>query len=272
MAVTPFQSDILKLLARNRRARGESYVAGGVALNLLLDGARRSRDIDLFHDTETALRESFRMDRERLLSAGYQLDLLRDEPWFVEARVSLDSESTELQWARDSAFRFFPLIEDERMGLALHPFDLATNKTLAMAGRLEVRDWVDLLKADESLQPLGLLVWAACGKDPGFNPVSLLALIKRHRYCQPELDKLDFEGPPPSAAQLGRRWLEMREAAGPLIDALPAEHAGECVLTDGGELFRGDAQQLSDALANNRLLFHPGRICGSWPQLRPETR
>ncbi len=33
MAVTPFQSDILKLLAGHRRALGESYVAGGVALN-----------------------------------------------------------------------------------------------------------------------------------------------------------------------------------------------------------------------------------------------
>ena len=55
MAVTPFQSKILKLLAKQRVAYGESYVAGGVALNLLLSSARRSRDIDLFHDTDTAL-------------------------------------------------------------------------------------------------------------------------------------------------------------------------------------------------------------------------
>ncbi len=34
---------------------------------------------------------------------------------------------------------WFLLIEDDRLGLALHPFDLATNKVLAMAGHLEVR-------------------------------------------------------------------------------------------------------------------------------------
>jgi hypothetical protein len=37
---------------------------------------------------------------------------------------------------------------------------------------------------------------------------------------------------------------------------------GECYVAGGV------ARQLSDALARNRLFFHPGRICGSWPQLR----
>ena len=58
-------------------------------------------------------------------------------------------------------------MEHEQLGLTLHPFDLATNKVLAMVGRLEVRDWVDVINADRRLQPLGYLLWAACGKDPG---------------------------------------------------------------------------------------------------------
>ena len=33
MALTGFQSSILKLLAENRRKNGGSYVAGGLALN-----------------------------------------------------------------------------------------------------------------------------------------------------------------------------------------------------------------------------------------------
>jgi len=36
-----------------------------------------------------------------------------------------------LEWARDSAFRFFPLIEHPDLGIVLHPFDLAANKVLA---------------------------------------------------------------------------------------------------------------------------------------------
>ena len=54
----------------------------------------------------------------------------------------------------------FPLMEHEQLGLTLHPFDLATNKILAMVGRLEVRDWVDVINADRRLQPLGYLLWA----------------------------------------------------------------------------------------------------------------
>ena len=36
------------------------------------------------------------------------------------------------------------------MGLALHPFDLATNKVLALVGRLEARDWVDVLTCERA--------------------------------------------------------------------------------------------------------------------------
>jgi hypothetical protein len=36
-------------------ASGESYVAGRVALNERLGAPRLSRDVDLFHDTESAL-------------------------------------------------------------------------------------------------------------------------------------------------------------------------------------------------------------------------
>lgn len=268
MAVTPFQSGILKLLAQNRLALGESYVAGGIALNLLMKASRRSRDIDLFHDTETALRESWRLDRQSLIAAGYRLDVLRETPSFVEARVASGGGQTELQWVRDSAFRFFPLVEDELMGLALHPFDLATNKVLAMAGRLEVRDWIDLLQVDACFQPLGLLVWAACGKDPGYNPSSLLATVGRHHYCQEEVDMLDFAGQPPDASVLGRRWHAALSEAGRYASVLPAKWAGACVLTAGGDFFRGDAKQLFEAVTQNGVGYHKGRIRGAWPQAK----
>jgi len=59
---------------------------------------------------------------------------------------------------------FFPLLEHPDFGLTLHPFDLATNKTLALIGRAEVRDWVDIISCHTALQAFGLLVWAACAK------------------------------------------------------------------------------------------------------------
>jgi hypothetical protein len=47
------------------------------------------------------------------------------------------------------------LVEHEELGLVLHPFDLATNKVLALVGRLEVRDWVDVIECNDRIQPFG---------------------------------------------------------------------------------------------------------------------
>jgi len=266
MALTELQGSILRLLAALRRERGESYVAGGVALNTLLAAPRRSRDIDLFHDTEEALARTWAADRDLLSRNGFALEVLRESPAFVEARVLQGGERTVIQWVRDSAYRFFPLVEDERMGLSLHAFDLATNKVLAMAGRVEARDWVDVLRCDESLQPLGYLVWAACGKDPGYNPQSLLAAISRTHYSQAELDALDFEGARPDARQLGQRWHALLKAARDGVNALPAPEMGKCVARRNGELFRASSDELPDAMLRGDVFFHEGSIGGAWPR------
>lgn len=268
MATTPFQSGILRLLAARRRAQGESYVAGGVALNQLLLAPRRSRDIDLFHDTEKSLAATWADDRALLGENGYTVQLLREAPSFVEARVLHGGERTLMQWARDSAYRFFPLIEDDIMGLVLHPFDLATNKVLAMVGRLEPRDWIDVISCDERIQPFGFLVWAACGKDPGFNPNSLLAVASRAHYSQAEINALDFDGPWPDAVALGTRWHEILRVARQIGEHLPAEEAGKCVITTARELFRCGVEELDKALRDKAIVFHEGRIGGSWPTIK----
>jgi len=162
MAPSAFQRVVLRLLALQRRERGESYVAGGVALNALLVAPRRSRDIDLFHDTTEALNVTWAEDREALRRAGFDVKPIRESPGFVEAIVSSDAGRTAVQWVRDSAYRFFPLIEDDLMGLALHPFDLATNKVLTIAARVEARDWIDVLSCHVQLQPLGYLAELLC--------------------------------------------------------------------------------------------------------------
>ena len=117
-------------------------MGGGVALNLLTGGHRVSRDIDLFHDTEEALDATWAADRTLLEANGFELRVVRERASFVEAMISRDEDVVLMQWVRDSAYRFFPLVAHEELGLVLHPFDLATNKVLAMVGRLEVRDWV----------------------------------------------------------------------------------------------------------------------------------
>lgn len=269
MAVTALQRDVCRLLAADRRARGESYVAGGVALGVALGIPRYSHDLDLFHDTDAAVASAWDHDRHLLEHAGYRVEASRERPGFVEATVSRDSRDLLVEWARDSAFRFFPLVEDELLGLALHPFDLATNKVLALVGRLEVRDWIDVIACDQRLQPLGYLAWAACGKDPGFTPTAILRHSRRSgRYTETEVSSLAFEGAPPSAAELSHQWHAALDAAEGVVAALPPEQVGAAVLTRDGELFREPASAVAAALEARALMFHVGRIGGAWPKVK----
>ncbi len=271
MAATAFQRQLCRLIAKSRRDSGESYVAGGVALNTLLQAPRISRDIDLFHDTDDALRTSWTNDRVLLIQGGYGLDVIREVPAYIEALVSKGIDRVIVQWLRESAFRFFPLVEDEDFGLVLHPFDLATNKVLALAGRLEPRDWIDVLTTHEKLQPLGYLVWAACGKDPGFSPASLLAEAGRSgRYSQAELNELAFGGSAPDARALGAKWHGMLSEAQIIVEALPPHESGKAVLDRQGAPYRQGPEALHIDLREHAIVFHEGRIGGVWPEFRDE--
>ena len=269
MALTDFQRAVCRLLADHRVSSGESYVAGGVALNEMMATARTSRDTDPFHDTDEALETSWQVDRRLLEERGYTVEVIRERPSFVEAEVGKDGQRVLMEWARDSAFRFFPLVGHPDLGLVLHPFDLATNKVLALVGRLEVRDWVDLIHASERIQPLGYLAWAACGKDPGFSPLGIVREAGRSaRYSADEVRTLAFAGEPPDPADLSRRWHAMLATAREIIDALPPGELGRCVLDADGSLFTKAAGDLRTSLASGRLIFHSGRIRGALPRLK----
>ena len=270
MALTDFQRRLCRLIADNRIASGESYVAGAAALNELIAGSRISRDIDLFHDTDEAVAVSWDADRRLLERHDFQLHVVRERPSYVAAEVRQSGESVRVEWTRDSAYRFFPLMPHAELGLVLHPFDLATNKVLALVGRLEVRDWVDVIHCGEHLQPLGYLAWAASGKDPGFGPAAILEHAARSsHYSADEVTALAFAGTPPSAAELSRRWRAPLDAARLIVEDLPASEIGTCVLTRQGELFTGDGERLRGALAGGEILFHAGRVRGAFPQILP---
>jgi hypothetical protein len=268
MALTGFQRAVCRLIAANRMERGESYVAGGTALNVLAGGARISRDIDIFHDTDAALDAAWANDRALLAANGYEVRPLRERPAYIEAVVGKGGDSVLMEWTRDSAYRFFPLVQHEDFGLALHPFDLATNKVLALVGRLEVRDWLDVLTCDGRIQPLGYLAWAACGKDPGFSPAAILEQAGRSgRYTQGELDGLAFAGSPPDLAAAARTWHVMLGQAREIVELLPADEAGKCVLDRRGLLYTGSSKRLPADLAAGALIFHEGSIRGAFPVL-----
>jgi hypothetical protein len=256
-------------MALTRIASGESYVAGGAALNECLGAPRLSRDVDLFHDTEAALAATWEADRATLAQAGFAVRVVRERPSFVEALVARGSDQVLLQWVQDSAYRFFPLLTSEVFGLVLHPVDLATNKLLALIGRSEVRDWVDTVEASVRCQPLAYLAWAACGKDLGFSPAAIVELAAASaRHAPAEVALLEYEGPAPDFAAVAAAWRASVAEARQILGMLPSREVGRCVLHQDGTLYRGRAEDLAGDLAAGRLRVHEGRVRGAFPFIK----
>ena len=52
-----------------------------------------------------------------------------------------------------------------------------------------------------------------------------------------------------------------------IIDLLPPEQAGNCVLDTGNSLFTGGSGRLPNALAQRQVRFHAGSLGGAYPRL-----
>lgn len=175
---------IARLLAKNRTE--DSYLAGGAALHIAPNSKRYSNDLDYFHDSVVRVASAFADDERILIEAGYSLQLEMNQPGFIRSIVTKGEQATKIEWAHDSAWRYLPPIKNENVGIQLHPIDLAVNKVLALAGRDEPRDFLDILYIHTEIVSLPALLWAAVGKDPGFTPLSLLEIIKRRGKYRPE--------------------------------------------------------------------------------------
>ncbi len=120
-----------------------------------------------------------------------------------------------LEWAYLDSWRYFPIEPDAQLGWRLHPLDALTNKALALADRSETRDLVDLVSHAVEY-PLERVIWAACGKDSGWNPTSMFGRMRRNAVARPDqLVEMRAQFTP---ATLKERWLEISDAAEARID------------------------------------------------------
>src|SRR5262249_52732260 len=162
--------------------------AGGAVINRADSSFRYSDDLDVFHDAAESVARCADADAGVLQGAGFDVEWTLRQEGFFRAHVRRGGDSGRLDWSYDSAFRFFPARRDEMFGYGLHRADLAVNKALALAGRIEFRDFLDTLYLDSSYLSLGAIVWAACGKDPGYTPSLLLDMANRHvRFHESDL-------------------------------------------------------------------------------------
>lgn len=220
--LTAYQKRIAQLLAVNRTP--DSHLAGGAALHSSADSIRYSEDLDYFHDSDVRVASAYEQDSTLLISHGYDCPLEMNQRGYIRCVVKKGSQSTKVEWARDTAWRFFPAQADVDFGYVLHPIDLAINKLLALVGRDEPRDYLDVLVTHEKVLSLGAQLWAACGKDPGYTPHGLLELLKRRGRYRPE----DFQRLHLHIAvdvkELKQKWLRALEEAEKFVEgANPSE-------------------------------------------------
>ena len=208
MPLTPYQIEVLGVIAANRSVG--SHVAGGVALNHAPDSPRFSADIDLFHDADEAVAVASERDCASLIAAGYDVSRQLWEPAFRRAWVARGEDGVRVEWAHDAAWRFFPVEKDMVLGWRLHTFDLLTNKALAMGSRSETRDLVDIVSHSTTF-PLHAIIWAACGKDPGWTPTLLLEQMRRNAKMErAAIEEMRARIEP---VALKARWLKIADDA-----------------------------------------------------------
>jgi len=267
MPLTPFQKEVLGVLVANRSEA--SHFAGGLVLNAPEDSARYSHDFDVFHEAVEDLVAASERDVAALEKAGFTVEKIeRQEEWtkpssFRKARIRRAGSHVELDWAHDSAFRFFPIVPDGVLGWRLHLFDMATNKALALSARMETRDYVDIVELTRTY-PLEAIVWAACGKDPGFNPLSLLKMMIRFARIDPlELDKIQARKLDPFA--LKEEWIAASDRAREEMTLLADEQLDMPI----GVAFVDENGEPGWVRSNPSLRIHHPSLRGCWPTMRP---
>lgn len=189
--LTPLQERVAEIIAGLEEAEGFA-LAGGAALIVRGDVQRQTRDLDFFGLTPTAVERLVPAVEQALQAAGLTVHNIQRNPGFARLVVESAEDRTELDLAADA--RLFPA-ERGRLGPTLRGEELAVDKVLAVFGRAEARDFVDLL-AVESRYGLDRLCQLAVEKDRGFTPTvfaEMLGGFRRLRRDEFELDDSGYE-------------------------------------------------------------------------------
>lgn len=204
--LTRLQVDIAQLIAGLPEAEGFALAGGGA---MIVRGAvdRRTRDLDYFGRSEAAVERLAPVLRRALSRAGIEVASVLDQPGFVRLRASRASEECTVDLGHD--VRLWP-VEQSALGPVIAEEELAADKTLALFGRAEARDLVDMWMLAQRHGEDQLLVWAAA-KDLGFSLKRLAEALDV--ACGRRRDEFDVDDATLTVT-LGwaRRWAERLRA------------------------------------------------------------
>ncbi|MEW6554165.1 MAG: nucleotidyl transferase AbiEii/AbiGii toxin family protein [Actinomycetota bacterium] len=188
--VTELQREVLRVFATVPDA-GNYYLSGGTALADFFFAHRKSFDLDLFTGEE-GLTLPFSRILEDVLQRSLSVNTVRRLESFVEFEVGTDEDSTRVQLAYDSPFRFGEPLDSD-LGVKVNDYkDLIVDKLLAFFGRVESRDAIDLYFILQS-EDIWELIRDAEVKDPGFDLYWLAVAFERARDLPDDISRWPVE-------------------------------------------------------------------------------
>lgn len=168
--ITNLQKKILLLFSK-LPDKEAFYLTGGTALSAFFLKHRRSNDLDFFTHVEELILPFGQKLEESLKKEGLKVERLRGFRSFMELSVSSENDSTVIHFALDSPFRFEqPSDLKEIPGIKIdNLIDIATNKLLALFGRAELKDFLDVYFLIKERYAKDELIEKSAQKDPGFD-------------------------------------------------------------------------------------------------------
>jgi len=185
--LTPLQRRIATIISGLPEAE-KFALAGGGALIARGDVVRQTRDLDFFGPAPEDVDRLMPAVERALQDVGINVRRIREGPGFFRLEVSDHDEVTEVDLGADA--RILP-VERGELGPILAGEELAVDKVLAVFGRAEARDFVDL-SAVADRYGLEYLCGRALDKDRGFDPQVFREMLDRFgRLPRDEFDVPD---------------------------------------------------------------------------------
>jgi len=178
--LTSVQKKILRCLSL-LSDREAFYLTGGTALSAFFLKHRKSRDLDFFTHVEDLILPFSQRLEASLIKEDLRVERLRGFHSFVELSVNSKDDSTAVHFGLDSPFRFEQPSEFEEVpGVKVDSLiDIATNKLLALFGRAELRDFIDINFLAKDHYNREYLMKRSAQKDPGFDRYWLGVAMER---------------------------------------------------------------------------------------------
>jgi len=177
MQLTPLQKKTLKIFSGVNRD-GNFYFTGGTALAVCYLHHRESEDLDFLTGDAVSLAPTAREFENQLRAAGLNVQVERRQAAFVRFLIGRELK---VDLALDTPFRLKPPVQLNIEGAEIPVDDLddiAANKMLALFGRAEPRDFVDVYFLSKEYFDFMELVQMAAKKDTGFDLYWLAAAMQ----------------------------------------------------------------------------------------------